>query len=91
MSLYVCMFVKFCITAQPGPVTPILQCYNYGFAGVCVCVWFFLGWTAVVSAGAEGYGRRRPPIPRGAAFNGASGEDEVGGTPSDGGHQAEGG
>ena len=36
----VCVFIKLHITAQPGPVKLIFQCYSNGSAlwGICVCV-----------------------------------------------------
>ena len=39
----VCVFIKLHITAQPGPVKLIFQCYRngsalWGISGVCMCV-----------------------------------------------------
>ena len=39
----VCVFIKLHITAQPGPVKLIFQCYSngsalWGISGLCVCV-----------------------------------------------------
>ena len=31
-GIYVCVFVKLHVTAQPGPVKPIFQCYSNGSA-----------------------------------------------------------
>ena len=44
----VCVFIKLHITAQPGPVTLIFQCYSNGSSlwGMCVCVFIKLHMTA---------------------------------------------
>ena len=53
----VCVFIKLHITAQPGSVKLIFQCYSngsapWGISGVCVCVWSSLS----VDWSSTGYG-----------------------------------